>query len=82
MRSEAAKAIIGAAVIDDVLGLVALSLTQQVAAGTLSAAHGAQVAATAFGFMRSAGWLFHRIPKTAPIGGSPFFLQVMYSSPC
>lgn len=37
LQSEAAKAIIGAAVIDDVLGLLALSLTNQIASGTFSA---------------------------------------------
>ncbi len=36
LQSDVAKAIIGAAVIDDVLSLLVLSMTQQVAAGTLS----------------------------------------------
>lgn len=36
LQTEAAKAIIGAAVIDDVLGLLALSLSKQVAEGTFS----------------------------------------------
>jgi Kef-type K+ transport system membrane component KefB len=36
LQSPAAKAIIGAAVIDDVLALLALSVTQQMAAGSLS----------------------------------------------
>ena len=36
LHTEAAKAIIGAAVIDDVLGLLALSISNQVVGGTLS----------------------------------------------
>ncbi|MBI3051255.1 cation:proton antiporter [Candidatus Woesearchaeota archaeon] len=38
LQTEAAKAIIGAAVIDDVLSLLALSVAQQLAAGSISAA--------------------------------------------
>ena len=39
LQTEAAKAIIGAAVIDDVLGLLALSMSQEIVTGTLSFMH-------------------------------------------
>jgi Kef-type K+ transport system membrane component KefB len=51
LESGAAKAIIGAAVIDDVLGLIALSFTVQMAAGAISIPEIALTAAKAGGFI-------------------------------
>jgi Kef-type K+ transport system membrane component KefB len=51
LESGAAKAIIGAAVIDDVLGLIALSITVQMAAGAISIPEIAITAAKAGAFL-------------------------------
>ncbi len=51
MNTDAAQAIVGAAVIDDVLGLIALSFTQQIAAGQLSIEYGFQILGAALAFL-------------------------------
>lgn len=51
LQTRAAKAIIGAAVIDDVLALLALSLSEQLASGSLSLSFTLIIAAKAIGFI-------------------------------
>jgi len=51
MNTDAAKTIVGAAVIDDVIGLIALSFTEQIAAGNLSVGYGFQVLGAALAFL-------------------------------
>jgi Kef-type K+ transport system membrane component KefB len=51
LQTPAAKAIIGAAVIDDVLGLLALSMSEQITSGTLSSTFILMTAAKAIGFI-------------------------------
>lgn len=51
LKSEAAQAIIGAAIIDDVLALFALAVAQQLSHGTISAPEMAIFAAKAFVFL-------------------------------
>jgi Kef-type K+ transport system membrane component KefB len=51
LQTEAAKAIIGAAVIDDVLSLLALSVSQQIISGTLSLTSVSLVVMSALGFV-------------------------------
>jgi Kef-type K+ transport system membrane component KefB len=55
LQTEAAKAIIGAAVIDDVLGLIALSITGDVVSGALSIASVALVVIKAIAFIGIGG---------------------------
>jgi len=55
LQSDAAKAIIGAAVIDDVLSLLALAISTDVVSGSLSAAGIALVAAKAVAFIAVGG---------------------------
>jgi Kef-type K+ transport system membrane component KefB len=51
LQTSAAKAVIGAAVIDDVLALLALSLSEQITSGTLSLSFILITAAKAIGFI-------------------------------
>src|SRR3989339_1707726 len=51
LQTEAAKAIIGAAVIDDVLSLLALSVSEQIVAGTISLASISLVFINALAFL-------------------------------
>ncbi len=59
LKTEAAKAIIGAAVIDDVLALMALSVTNQMSAGTLSLAGTSLALVKSFGFLITGALLGH-----------------------
>lgn len=57
LQTEAAKAIIGAAVIDDVLSLLALAITEDVVSGSLTPEGIIFVFAKAIGFMVIFGWV-------------------------
>ncbi len=59
LKTEAAKAIIGAAVIDDVLALMALSVTNQMSAGTISFAMTSLALLKSFGFLIVGALLGH-----------------------
>lgn len=59
LQTEAARAIIGAAVIDDVLALMALSITHQMSAGTLSFAATSLALVKSFGFLIAGALLGH-----------------------
>jgi len=57
LHSDAAKAIIGAAVIDDVLSLLALAITKDVVSGAFSPESILFILVKAIGFMALFGWL-------------------------
>jgi len=57
LQSDAAKAIIGAAVIDDVLGLLALSFADDLVSGTFSALHFGIIIAKAVVFIGLGAWI-------------------------
>lgn len=57
LHSDAAKAIIGAAVIDDVLSLLALAITKDVVSGAFSPESVVFILVKAIGFMALFGWL-------------------------
>ncbi len=61
LQTEAAKAIIGAAVIDDVLGLLALSISGQLVSGTLSYAPVALTVLKAGAFLVLGSYIGHNI---------------------
>ena len=60
LKSEAAKAIIGAAVIDDVLALLALSISAQVVGGTFSLLPTLLIVVKAVAFLGIGGWIGYR----------------------
>ena len=83
LQSDAAKAIIGAAVIDDVLSLLALAISTDVVTGTLSVAGIAFVAVKAIAFifiagalasLLSAGFLNTLIPGNSVVNTRNLFL--------
>lgn len=85
LQTDAAKAIIGAAVIDDVLALLALSVTEQATAGHLSASGVLLMIAKAFLFLSAGAWLgravfmpmIHRIDASSFAGRYPEFVFVL-----
>lgn len=60
LQTEAAKAIIGVAVIDDVLSLLALSVSKQVVAGTLSLTSTSLVIINALAFLVIGAYVGHK----------------------
>ena len=60
LQTDAAKAIIGAAVIDDILGLLALSFSEQIVSGTLSLGHVGIVFLKATIFLVVAGFIGYK----------------------
>src|SRR3989344_8354819 len=60
LKTEAAKAIIGAAVIDDVLALLALSISAQVVGGTFSLLPTVLIVVKAVAFLGIGGWIGYR----------------------
>jgi len=61
LKTEAAEAIIGAAVIDDILGLVALAVSNQVVVGEVSLASDAIIVLKAVGFLALGAFLGQRV---------------------
>ena len=84
LQTEAAKAIIGAAVIDDVLGLLALAISSDVVYGTISALGILIVALKAIAFIVLAGAFgllviskyFERLDRTTFVGKYPEFIFI------
>jgi Kef-type K+ transport system membrane component KefB len=84
LQTEAAKAIIGAAVIDDVLGLLALAISSDVVSGTISALGILIVALKAIAFIVLAGAFgllviskyFERLDRTTFVGKYPEFIFI------
>jgi Kef-type K+ transport system membrane component KefB len=84
LQTEAAKAIIGAAVIDDVLSLLALAISTDVVSGTVTAGGIALVALKAVAFIVIAGAfgllvvsrLMERLDKTAFVEKYPEFIFI------
>src|SRR3989344_3496089 len=84
LKSEAAKAIIGAAVIDDVLALLALSISTQVVGGTFSLTPTLLIVVKAIAFLGIGGWigyrylsaLITRIDRTAIVKRYPEFVFI------
>ena len=60
LQTDAAKAIIGAAVIDDVLSLLALSLSEQIVSGTISLASISLVFINALAFLVIGSYIGHK----------------------
>jgi Kef-type K+ transport system membrane component KefB len=84
LQTEAAKAIIGAAVIDDVLSLLALAISTDAVSGTLSAGGIAIIAVKAVAFIVIAGAFgllvvsrfFEKLDATAFAGKYPEFIFI------
>jgi Kef-type K+ transport system membrane component KefB len=84
LQTEAAKVIIGAAVIDDVLGLLALAISSEVVTGTITAGAILIVALKAIGFIVIAGAFgllviskyFERLDTTSFVGKYPEFIFI------
>lgn len=84
LETQAAKAIIGAAIIDDVLSLVALSVSADIVMGTLSATSVIVIVAKAVAFLvvgALVGGVFgtrilHRMDRTRLIGKYPEFIFI------
>ena len=85
LQTEAARAIIGAAVIDDILALLALSVTQQMAAGELSSLSVGITLLKAVIFLAAGAWagrkimmpLIHRIDDSEFARRYPEFVFVL-----
>lgn len=60
LHTDVAKAIIGAAVIDDILGLLALSFSEQIVSGTISISHIGLVFLKALAFLLIAGFIGYK----------------------
>jgi Kef-type K+ transport system membrane component KefB len=84
LQTEAAKAIIGAAIIDDVLSLLALSVSADAVAGTLSLPSVLVTAIKAIAFLVIGAYLgdligkriIHRLDRTRLIGRYPEFIFI------
>ncbi|MBD3388897.1 MAG: cation:proton antiporter [Candidatus Altiarchaeales archaeon] len=64
LKTNAAEAIIGAAVIDDILGLVALAISNQVVQGEVSLLVDVMILLKAVGFLAVGAWLGHTYLRT------------------
>jgi len=79
METETARVILGAAVIDDILGLIVLSLVSSISRGDASVAGSLKIAAAAIGFTLFAAIVGSRmINRVVPLvsrlkSGKPFF---------
>lgn len=84
LKSEAAKAIIGAAVIDDVLALLALSISTQVVGGSFTFMPTLLIVVKAIAFLGIGGWIGYRylsrlvshIDQTAIVKKYPEFVFI------